>query len=163
MDIAGIDPIYYDKPYYLMPTEAAARPYKLLLAAMEKAKKVGIARFVMHEREHLTAIRPLHGMLCMVTMRFADEIAPVEELGVDLKSVKTAKAELDVALQLVDAMTEGFHSEAYTSEYAQSVRDLLRAKAQGKKFVVPARKGEEVETKSLVDALRKSLERMESK
>ncbi|MGC9318034.1 MAG: Ku protein, partial [Armatimonadota bacterium] len=83
VDLGEIDPIYYDRPYYLVPEEGSRRPYKLLMRAMEDAGKVGIARFVMHQREHLTALRPLHGVLCLVLMRFAEEIRPTEELELD--------------------------------------------------------------------------------
>jgi len=160
VDIGDIDPIYYDKPYYLLPDESAKKPYKLLLAAMEEAGKVGIAKFVMHQREHLTAVRPLHGMLCLVLMRFAEEIRPTEELGLDLEDIKVDDDELDIAMQLIDAMTEEFHPEDFTNEYEQQVRELLQAKAEGEEFVAPEREAEEVETKSLVDALKKSLEKV---
>lgn len=160
VDIADIDPIYYDRPYYVLPDEGAKKPYKLLLTAMEKAGKVGIAKFVMHQREHLTALRPLHGMLCLVLMRFADEVRPTEELGLDLEGIEVKREELDVAIQLIEAMTEEFHPEDYTNEYEERVRELLQAKARGEEFVVPERKREEVETENLVDALKKSLEQM---
>lgn len=163
VDIADIDPIYYDRPYYLLPDESAKKPYKLLLAAMEKAEKVGIAKFVMHQREHLTAVRPLHGVLCLVLMRFAEEIRPTEELGLDLGDVPVDDEELDVAIQLIDAMTEDFHPEDFTNEYEQQVRELLKAKAEGEEFVAPEREKEEVETKGLVDALKKSLDKARSK
>jgi len=159
VDIADIDPIYYDKPYYLLPDDSAKRPYKLLLAAMEEAGKVGIAKFVMHQREHLTAVRALHGMLCLVLMRFGEEIRPTEELGLNLDEVDVDDDELDVAIQLIDAMTEDFHPEDFTNEYEQQVRKLLKAKAEGEELVIPERVEEEVETKSLVDALKKSLEK----
>lgn len=159
VELSDIDPIYYDKPYYLMPEESAQKPYKLLLAAMEEAGKVGIARFVMHQREHLTAVRPLHGMLCLVLLRFAEEIRPTEELGLNLDEVEVKDDELDVAVQLIEAMTEEFHPEDFINEYEQRVRELLKAKAEGEEFVMPERKKEEVETEGLVDALKKSLEK----
>ena len=159
VDIGDIDPIYYDRPYYLMPDESAKKPYRLLLAAMEEAGKVGIAKFVMHQREHLTAVRPLHGMLCLVLMRFAEEIRPTEELGLDLGEIEVEDDELDVAIQLIDAMTEEFHPEDFTNEYEQRVRELLKARAEGEEFVVPERAEEKIETEGLVDALKKSLEK----
>ncbi len=160
VDLADIDPIYYDKPYYILPDEGAEKPYKLLLAAMERSEKVGIAKFVMHQREHLTAIRPLHGVLCLVLMRFAEEVRPTEELGLALEDVEVDDDELEVAVQLVDAMTEDFHPEDFTNDYQQQVRELLEARAEGEEFVVPERAEEEVETEGLVDALKKSLEKM---
>ena len=162
VDLADIDPIYYDKPYYLLPDEGARKPYKLLLDAMEKAEKVGIAKFVMRQREYLTAVRPLQGVLCLVMMRFAEEIRPTEELGLDLEGVKVKDDELKIAMQLIEAMTEEFHPEEFTNEYEERVRELLIAKAEGEEFVAPERKKEEVETEGLVDALKKSLEAMKA-
>ena len=163
VDLAEIDPIYYDRPYYLMPDEGAKKPYRLLLDAMEKAGKVGLARFVIHQREHLAALRPLHGMLCLVYMRFADEIRPTEELGLSLEDVSVKEAELKAAIQLIEAMTEDFQPEDYTDEYQERVRELLKAKAEGKEFVVPERPKEEAPTEDLVEALKKSLEAMKAK
>jgi DNA end-binding protein Ku len=93
-------------------------------------------------------------------MRFADEVRPTEELGLDLEGIEVKREELDVAIQLIEAMTEEFHPEDYTNEYEERVRELLQAKARGEEFVVPERKREEVETENLVDALKKSLEQM---
>jgi DNA end-binding protein Ku len=162
VNLSDIDPIYYDKPYYLLPDEGARKPYKLLLAAMEKAEKVGIAKFVMRQREYLTAVRPLQGLLCLVMMRFAEEIRPTEELGLDLDGVDVKDAEMKIAIQLIEAMTEEFHPEDFTNEYEERVRELLIAKAEGQEFVAPERKKEEVETEGLVDALKKSLEAMKA-
>lgn len=162
VNLSDIDPIFYDKPYYLLPEEGARKPYKLLLAAMEKAEKVGIAKFVMRQREYLTALRPLQGVLCLVMMRFAEEIRPTEELGLDLEGVDVKDEELKIAIQLIEAMTGEFHPEDFTNEYEERVRELLIAKAEGEEFVAPERKKEEVETEGLVDALKKSLEAMKA-
>ena len=161
VSIADIDPNYCDKPYYITPDEGARKPYKLLMQAMEEAGKVGIAKFVMHGREHLTALRPLRGMLCLVLMRFAEEIRPTEDLAIGIEDVEVNKGELKVAVQLIDAMTQDFRAEDFQDEYQQRVRELLEAKAEGKEYIVPERKAEEVETENLVDALKKSLEQMQ--
>lgn len=155
--LAEIDPIYYDRPYYLLPEEKARKPYALLLRALEKSGSVGIARFVMHGREHLTALRSLNGVLCLVMMRFAEDVQPTEELGLDLKGVAVKEAELKVAVQLIEAMTDKFDPTEYTSEYRDRVRELLKAKAEGKEVVRPEPREEPVEVENLVEALKESL------
>lgn len=155
--LVEIDPIYYDRPYYLIPEEKAQKPYALLLRALEKSGSVGIARFVMHGREHLTAVRSLNGVLCLVMMRFAEDVQPTEELGLDLKGVSVKEAELKVAVQLIEAMSGEFDPTEYTSEYRDRVRELLQAKAEGKEIVRPKPRAERVEVEDLVEALKESL------
>ncbi|MGD9496524.1 MAG: Ku protein [Armatimonadota bacterium] len=163
VELGQIDPIYYDRPYYLLPEEGARKPYKLLMAAMERAQKVGIAQFVLHGREHLTALRPLNGVLCLVLMRFAEQVRPTQELGLDLDEIEMRDEELEVAIQLIDAMTEQFDPTQYRDEYLERVRELLKAKAEGEEYVAPKPVEERVEVAGLVDALKKSLERVKSK
>ncbi len=157
VDLSQIDPIYYDKPYYLIPEQESKKSYRLLLSAIEESGKVGIAKFVMHQREHLTAIRPLHGMLCMVTMRFAEEIRPTEQLGLELDDVEVKEKELDMAVQLIDAMTEDFEPGDFVNEYVERVHELLRAKAEGEEYVAPERPEREAAPEDLVEALESSL------
>src|SRR5918996_5270851 len=84
VDLDDIDPIYFDHPYYLGPDKGAEKAYSLLVKAMSDAKKVAVARFVLRNREHLAAIRPMGQVLTMATMRFADEVVAPDELGEDL-------------------------------------------------------------------------------
>src|ERR671937_1494901 len=81
VDLDEIDPIYFDHPYYLGPDKGAEHAYSLLVSAMADERKVAIARFVLRNREHLAAIRPMGNVLTMATMRFADEVVSPEELG----------------------------------------------------------------------------------
>ena len=80
VDLDDIDPIYFDQPYYLGPDKGAERAYGLLVKAMADARKVAVARFVLRNREHLAAVRPMGKVLTMATMRFADELVPHEQL-----------------------------------------------------------------------------------
>src|SRR3982751_560660 len=84
VDLDDIDPIYFDHPYYLGPDKGAEKPYALLVKAMNDARKVAVARFVLRNRENLAAIRPMGKVLTMATMRFADEVVHPEELGEDV-------------------------------------------------------------------------------
>ena len=110
VEIAEIDPIYFDSPYYLGPADGAEKAYSLLAQAMEKSGKVAIARFVFRNKEHLAAIRPGDGVLTLTTMRFADEVVPPDELDDVLPSEKPkiGKREIEMAEQLIDSLTRDF-------------------------------------------------------
>ena len=113
VDIAEIDPIYFDSPYYLGPADGAEKAYSLLAQAMEGSGKVAIARFVFRNKEHLAAIRPGDGVLTLTTMRFADEVVPPAELEdvLPAEKPKVAKREVEMAEQLIDSLTRSFDPE----------------------------------------------------
>ena len=106
VELAQIDPIYYDHPYYLAPGPGGAKPYRLLLDAMSETGKVAIARVVIRSKEQLVALRPMGDALGMATMIFADEVLPPDSLDEidEVKEVKTTKRELDIAKQLVESL-----------------------------------------------------------
>src|SRR5947208_15353575 len=98
VDLEEIDPLYYDHPYYLLPGQGAAKPYKLLVTAMEKAGKVAIARVVIRRKEQLMAVRPLGDVLAMATMNFADEVVDPESFDdAPGDDVETTERALDMA------------------------------------------------------------------
>src|SRR5947208_10895176 len=103
VDLEDIDPLYYDHPYYLMPGTGAAKPYKLLVTAMEASQKVAIARVVIRQKEQLVAIRPTGGVLAMSTMNFADEVVGPDKFDdAPGDDVDTSDREVDMARQLID-------------------------------------------------------------
>jgi DNA end-binding protein Ku len=167
VEIAEIDPIYFDSPYYLGPAEGAERAYSLLAEAMEESGKVAIARFVFRSKERLAAIRPGDGVLTLTTMRFADEVVPPSELDDVLPSEKpkVAKREVQMAEQLIDSLTRSFDPAAYRDEYRQQLLAMIERKAAGEEVVV-APEGEEREaTKApdLMAALEQSIAAVQSK
>ena len=92
VEMDEIDPVYFDRPYYVVPQEQGAKAYRLLVEAMEKSKKVGIARFVMRAKEYLCAMRPQEGALILETMHFNDEVIPVDQVdGVPHKAKPSGK------------------------------------------------------------------------
>ena len=97
VDLADIDPIYFDSPYYVLADEKAAKPYKLLVEAMTKLQKVAIGRVVIRAKERLVAIRPLDGMLCVETMHYADEIVARDKLEIPGDEVDVSERELAMA------------------------------------------------------------------
>ncbi|MGH3442505.1 MAG: Ku protein [Nitriliruptorales bacterium] len=161
VDLEEIDPIYFDRPYYLGPAaESAAKPYRLLVEAMEKSGKVAIARFVMRSKEYLAALRVKDGMLVLSTMNYHDEIVPVSEIdgipGEDEIEVKDR--EIEMARQLIDSLASAFEPERYEDEYRQRVLELIEAKAAGEEIVLREAPEEGAEVVDLMAALEESIE-----
>jgi DNA end-binding protein Ku len=154
VEIAEIDPIYFDSPYYLGPAAGAERAYSLLAQAMEASGKVAIARFVFRNKEHLAAIRPGDGVLTLTTMRFADEVVPPSELDDVLPSEapKVPKREVQMAEQLIDSLTSSFDPSAYRDEYREELLAMIERKAAGEE-VVAAPEGEEREATKAPDLM----------
>src|SRR3954465_10755718 len=136
VDQEDIDPIYYDHPYYLMPGTGAAKPYKLLVDAMEDAGKGGIARVVIRQKEQLVALRPANGALAMSTMNFADEVVDPDKFDDKPDEVETSKRELDMAKQLIDSLTSEWEPDKYRDTYRDRVLELIEQKAEGKEIAV---------------------------
>jgi DNA end-binding protein Ku len=167
VEIAEIDPIYFDSPYYLGPADGAEKAYSLLAQAMEESGKVAIARFVFRSKERLAAIRPGDGVLTLTTMRFADEVVPPSELDDVLPSEKpkVAKREVQMAEQLIDSLTRSFDPSAYRDEYREELLAMIERKAAGEE-IVAAPEGEEREaTKApdLMAALEQSIAAVQGK
>jgi DNA end-binding protein Ku len=137
VDIEAIDPIYFDHPYYLGPDKGSERAYALLAKAMAERGKVAIARFVLRNREHLSAIRSDGKVLAMATMRFADEVVKADELdGVIPDDVEEPqKREIEMAGALIDQLTSDFEPDRYRDEYREELLELIESKARGEKIV----------------------------
>jgi len=133
VDLDDIDPIYFEQPYYLGPDKGAERAYALLVQAMKEAHKVAIARFVLRNKEHLAAIRPMADVLTLTTMRFHDEVSTPQDLDgevfQDEKPKKAEQREVEIATQLIDSLTSDFKPERYRDEYREELLDLLERKA----------------------------------
>jgi DNA end-binding protein Ku len=161
VELAQIDPIYYDHPYYLAPGPGGAKPYRLLLEAMAQTEKVAVARVVIRSKEQLVAIRAMGNALEMATMLFADEILPpdrLEELP-DAKEVKTTKREVEIAKQLIGSLAGDFQPDKYRDTYREDVLALIERKAEGKEIAVQP-EAEEVPAPApdLMSALKASLD-----
>ena len=162
VDVFQIDPVYYEKPYYLVPEKGAGKAYRLLLQAMAESQKIAIARVVMRTKEHLVAVRPLGDVLAMTTLVYHDELVDQADLEVSEKGGAPSEKELAMAQQLIDALSTDFDPEKYHDEYRERVMQLIESKAEGKEIVTPPRK-EVVRTKDLADALAASLEAAKSR
>src|SRR3954466_8667198 len=159
VDLAQIDPIYYESTYYLVPDKGAAKPYALLAEAMRRAGKVGVARFVLRTRQYLAAVRPMGRALAISTMLYADEVVAQDELdGLPDSHSKPGDRELKMAEQLIGSLEADFDPKKYKDDYREQVLALLERKAEGEE-IVAEEPAEEPRGKvvNLMDALQKSL------
>jgi DNA end-binding protein Ku len=162
VDLDEIDPIYYERTYYLAPDgagEGTAKAYTLLLEAMDAKKKVGIGRVVMRTKQYLAAVRPLDGVLALSTMRFADEVRDRGEVDTPSgKKAKVSKREVDMAGQIIDSLSVDWKPERYEDTYREQVLELIEKKAKGEEIVVETSAPEEAKVVDLMAALEASLE-----
>jgi DNA end-binding protein Ku len=156
VDIDEIDPIYFRKAYYLLPEDGAEKPYRLLLAALEDTGRVGIAKVVIRNKQHLATLRPWEGVLLLETMYFADEIRKPE--SVDGKA-QLRKPEREMARSLVENLSAKFDPEKYDDTYRKELLALLKEKAETGQISAPREEPEEGEVVDLMAALRESVER----
>ena len=164
VDLAEIDPIYFEQPYYLIPDKDAAKAYRLLADVMEDEGKVAVGRFVLRSKEALVAIRPVDGVLCLETMRYADEVlAPDREQPVAEPVADPTERELEMARQLVQSLSGTFDPEKYRDEYREEVLALIDRKAAGEEIVAPVTVEEPAKVLDLMAALEASLARTGAK
>jgi DNA end-binding protein Ku len=161
VDLADIDPVYYDHPYYLVPDKGAAKAYGLLLNAMRESGRVAIARVILRSKEQLVAIRPDRdgAVLMMETMIFADEVVPTDDLdGLPAaEELKVSDREVAMAQQLIDSLASEFEPERYKDSYRKKVLELIERKAAGEEITVPAEAPAPAKVPDLMAALEASL------
>jgi DNA end-binding protein Ku len=144
----------------VLADDKAAKPYRLLVEAMTKLQKVAIGRVVIRAKERLVAIRPMDGMLCVETMHYADEIVPTEKLeGLPGEQGEVNERELEMALQLVEALAGAFEPEKYHDEYREQLLELIDQKAAGQEIVARPEPEAPAKVLDLMAALEASLKR----
>ena len=162
VDLAEIDPLYFDKPYYLAPQNGAEKSYALLRDAMAKSGRVAIARFVMRTKQYLAAIRAADKVLVLETLYFADEIRDPADLHIPSRT-KVADRELRIANQLIDSLTVEWKPARYEDTYRERVLDLVRRKGKGQDIETEAPPERAAEVVDLVEALQRSLDARKSR
>jgi DNA end-binding protein Ku len=163
VDLAEVDPIYLDHPYWLVPAgddEGARRAYQLLLGVMEKTDRAALGSFVMRAKEYLAIVRARDGALTLSTMRFHDEVRPTKKLATAAgKSTKPTKKELDTAVAVIEALGTEWKPEDYEDEYRKRLRKIVNAKRKGKTIEVPEDDdGQPDAVPDLMAALKQALE-----
>lgn len=161
VQLAEIDPVYFDRPYYLTPGQGGARPYRLLLEAMRDTGRAAIARVVLRSRQQLVAIHPCGDVLLMTTLSFADEIQPTSELGElrEAAEVQLDERELEIAHRLVESIARPFDPENYHDTYREALLELIDRKAGGEQVVLePPTAEAPLQAVDLMGALEASIE-----
>jgi DNA end-binding protein Ku len=159
VDLADIDPIYYDHSYYLAPSAGGAKAYRLLLDAMRESGKVGVGRVVIRSKQQLCALRPTGDVLTLSTMLFGDEVLPADRLD-ELDSISDAEAsdrELQMAEQLISSLSREFDPSKYHDDYRERVIALIERKAAGEEIAIEPEAEEPEAAPDLMAALEASL------
>lgn len=156
VDAEQINSVYYETPYYLAPDKSGVRPYALLREALLKTKKVGIASFVMRNKENLAILRAEGDVIILNRIRFAEEIRETKELDLPAKSAVKAP-ELKMAISLISQLSGKFDIKKYKDTYSASLLKVINAKAKGKKTIEPQMKIVHSKTKDLMEQLKASL------
>jgi DNA end-binding protein Ku len=133
VQVPEVDPVYFDRAYWLEPQERAERPYALLVEAMKRSGRAAVGRFVLSTKEHLVLLRPFDGMLTLETLYYPEDIRirDQREISERLGGVEVKEAELDMAMQLVEGLTRPFDAAEYPNETRAALLDFLHAKAAG--------------------------------
>jgi DNA end-binding protein Ku len=163
VELEQIDPIFYERPYYLVPEKGGAKAYALLVQAMKESGKIGIARFVLRTKQYLAAIRPLGDVLVLETMLYADEVNDVDELEGVPSGVDVSDRELKMARQLIETLGSDFEPERYKDEHRERVLELIERKAEGQEIVIEEPTEEPARVVDLMAALEASLEAAKDK
>ena len=150
-----IDPIYFERTYYLGPQEGGEKVYALLRNAMEKTGLAAIAKYVMRDRQSLGCLRVREGTLTLEKMFFHDELRPLDEIAP--KGIRIAKGELEMATALIEQFTGPFEPERYEDTYREALCKVIKAKRKGKTITAPEPEAEE-EPADLLAALKASVE-----
>ncbi|HEU5298461.1 MAG TPA: Ku protein [bacterium] len=155
VELSEIDPIHYDRSYYLAPDEGGQKAFRLLHDTMDESRKIAIGKVVIREKEHLVAVRPYDGALVMSTLYYADEVRDIEDIPEFPVQAKVHPNEKKMALQLVEGLAAEFKPDEYKDEYRDALMKVITAKVDGAPIEVSARKEEKVV--DLMEALRRSL------
>jgi len=162
VDESEIDTIFFENSYYIEPEKSGVRAYALMREALKKAKKVGIAQFVLRTAETLTVLKPRGEVLVLSKIRFAQEIRDTDELSLPAASLVKPN-ELKMAMSLIKEYTTAFNIEKFKDEYAASLLKIIQSKAKGKKTVVPKLKVVRGKSDEIMSQLKASLSKNKTK
>jgi DNA end-binding protein Ku len=152
-----IDPILYEKPYYIIPGKGGEKSYRLLLKALEKSGTIGIAEFMLRNREHVCAVRVYNDVLLLNQMRYQEEIKEMPEME-EPKKEKITDKELQLAVKLIDQLKEKFDPSAFKDTYVSELKKIIKAKAAGKQIrIAEEPKKTTGAVKDLMEVLKQSL------
>ncbi len=152
-----IDPIFYEKPYYLVPDKGADKSYHLLIKALEETETVGLAEFMLRNRMHMCALKAKDGVLLLHQLRYQEEIREAPEVETP-KSEKISAKEVELAKKLINQLTEKFNPADFKDTYVTELKKVIKAKAAGKDIHIAEPKKATATVKDLMEVLKQSLE-----
>lgn len=162
--IEQIDPIYFDRSYYMSPNEGGSKAYSLLRKALGESQKVGLAKIVIRSKEQLAVIRVYKNTLVMETLHYPDEVRNVEDVPSIPSGENVTKKELDTAILLIDQLTTEFQPEKYKDDYRTALLELIEAKkGQGKETITAPVRETASNVTDLMAALQASIDRTKPK
>jgi len=157
VDLDQIDPVYYERSYYLTPDAGGAKAYALLVQAMKESGMVAIARMVLRTKQYLVALRAVGDVIVIETLYYNDEVIDPDELDGVPHDVDVSDRELKIARQLIESLATEFEPERYRDEYRERVLDLIEKKAEGQEIVLQPQTEEPAQVVDLMAALEASL------
>lgn len=152
-----IDPIYFDKTYFLAPQETGGKAYTLLREALSGKERIAVAKITIRERESLAVIRVYNNVLVLETIFYPDEVRDFKQVPGVPENLQTTKAELDMAIQLIENLTSTFSPDKYVDTYRERLVELINAKIEGKEVFVK-KEAEKDNVVSLMEALKQSIQ-----
>jgi DNA end-binding protein Ku len=158
-----IDPIYFERSYYMSPSEGGGKAYSLLRKALMESQKVGLAKIIIRSKEQLAVIRVYENVLVMETIHYPDEVRKAGDVPSVPSEDKVTKRELDTAILLIDQLTTEFEPEKYTDEYRTALLELIESKRNGQETVSAATKEVASNVTDLMAALQASIDRTKPK
>ena len=138
VDLEEVDPVYYDRSYYLEPQEGAHKPYALLVEAMKQTGKAALGKIVMSSREHVVLLRPAGDALVAELLFYPEDVRPKDEIGDRVREVEVTDQELTMATQLVDSLARPFDPDEFENEHKRELLALIERKLAGEEVPVPA-------------------------
>jgi DNA end-binding protein Ku len=158
IDIDEVDPVYYDRTYYVAPQEAANKPYTLLLQALKETGKAAVGKLVLSSKEHLVLLRPSGDALAIELLFYPEDVRPKDDIEAVVHDTKVADAELEMAKQLVDSLSRGFNPQEFENEHKRDLMALIEKKLAGEEITVAPEPEKREPVPDLMAALQASLE-----
>ncbi|MBU8731645.1 Ku protein [Cytobacillus oceanisediminis] len=157
--IQEIDPIYYNRTYYMSPGDGGGKAYSLLRKALETSEKVGLAKIIIRSKEQLAVVRVYENTLVMETIHYPDEVRKAADVPNVPAEDKVTDKEIDTAIMLIDQLTTEFKPEKYNDDYRTALLELIEAKRTGKNIVTPVEKEPAANVTDLMAALQASIDK----
>jgi DNA end-binding protein Ku len=153
-----VDTVYYVKPYFLEPDKNSENAYSLLREALKKSQKVGLARYVLRNREHLAVVKHHENMIILIELRYQNELVRAEDLNIP-PPIKATSKELNIAIQLVNQLTVRFKPKEYIDTYIQEIKEIIKQKAKGRPVHPKTKEPKTTKIHDIMSLLQASLEK----